>query len=151
VTKKRPRPSGAVPPPKCKAILLCEKTIIEAGTGKVSLIGITDVFWVSTLPEAIQPFSVYLHLTDGIGEYQVSAEFRDLVDDVVIARAAIGTVKWDDRLARVALIMPVPPIEVQHTGTYDLIILADDQEIERRIFMVSIPPETQEDEGRHEP
>jgi hypothetical protein len=49
------KPRGAIPPPKCKAILLCEKTIIEAGTQQVSLIGITDTFMVPGLPGMIQP------------------------------------------------------------------------------------------------
>jgi hypothetical protein len=33
---------GKKPPPKCKAILLCDHTIVEAVSGKVSIIGIFD-------------------------------------------------------------------------------------------------------------
>ena len=35
MAKKKPSGKGDVPPPKCKAILLCARTIIEAGTGKI--------------------------------------------------------------------------------------------------------------------
>jgi hypothetical protein len=33
------------PLPKCKAILLCDRIIEEAGTGQVSLIGILEARW----------------------------------------------------------------------------------------------------------
>jgi hypothetical protein len=144
------KPRGTTPPPRCKAILLCEKAIIEAGTQQVSLIGITDTLMVPGLPGVLQPFSVYLQLTDGIGHYQASVEFRDLAEDIVMARAAVGTVKWDDRLETINLIMPVRPIEVQRTGAYDLVVLADGQEIERRRFTVSVRNDTQEGEGTPE-
>ena len=40
-TQKR---SAGKPPPRCNAILLCDQTIVEAVSGKISLIGIFEVF-----------------------------------------------------------------------------------------------------------
>lgn len=109
---------GATPPPKCKAILLCERTIIEAGTGKVSLIGLFEKFTLSELPGQIVPFTVYLQLTDGIAQhdYEISVELHDLNNDTIIARASGPKVKWGDRLSRINLFMPVKRSEFGTQG-----------------------------------
>jgi hypothetical protein len=60
VAKKKPSRKGNVPPPKCKAILLCERTIIEAGTGKISLIDLFDGFIVPQVPGVTGPFTIYV-------------------------------------------------------------------------------------------
>lgn len=154
MAKKKAKPRGAVPPPNCKAILLCEQTIIEAGTGKVSLIGLFDGFVVPQAPGVIRPFTVYLHLTDGIAghEYEITVEIHDLSNDTVVARATGPKVRWGDRLSRLNLLIPVPPMHVQHAGAYDFVVFANQQEIDRQKFGVTIPapPETQEEEADHE-
>jgi len=144
--KKRPR-KGVVPPPKCKAILLCERTIIEAGSGKVSLIGLFDGFMVSGVPGKTGPFTAYLQLTDGIAghEYEFTVELHDLTNGSVIARARGPKVTWGDRLARLNLFIPVAPLVVQHTGAYDFVVLAGQQEIDRQRFGVTVPPISQEE------
>jgi len=147
--KKGRKSKGAVPPPKCKAILLCDQTIIEAGTGKISVIGIFEGFAVPQTPGVIRPFTVYLHLTDGIAdhEYEISVELHDLKNDNVIARATGPKIRWGDRLSRLNLLIPVPPLKVEHAGVYDLVVLANKQEIDRQQFQVVIPakPETKEE------
>ncbi len=131
---------GATPPPKCKAILLCERTIIEAGTGKVSLIGLFEKFTLSELPGQIVPFTVYLQLTDGIAQhdYEISVELHDLNNDTIIARASGPKVKWGDRLSRINLFMPVKALRVRHAGAYDFVVFADKQEIDRQRFGVDV-------------
>ena len=100
--------NGVPPPPKCKAILLCQRTIIEAGTGQVSLIGLLEEFTLPELPSQIGPFTVYLQLIDGIAhhDYEISVELHDLANDAMIAEQGLK-VKWEDRLYRINLIMPV--------------------------------------------
>lgn len=142
MAKKKPSKKGIIPPPKCKAILLCERTIIEAGTGNVSLIGLFDAFVVRQIPGVTRPFTVYLHLTDGIEdhEYAITVELHDLSNGVIIAKATGPKVKWGDRLSRLNLFIPVPPLRIQHTGTYDFVVLANQQEIDRQKFGVTVPP-----------
>ena len=151
MAKKKPSRKGVVPPPKCKAILLCERTIIEAGTGNVSLIGLFDAFVVRKIPGVTGPFTVYLHLTDGIEghEYGITVELHDLSNGTIIAKAAGPKVKWADRLSRLNLFIPVPPLRVQHTGTYDFVVFANEQEIDRQTFGVAVPPnpDVQEEEN----
>ena len=51
----------------CKALLLCQKTIIEAVTGNVSIIGTFSRFHLPSIPGQTGPFTVFMQLTDGIG------------------------------------------------------------------------------------
>jgi hypothetical protein len=84
---------------------------------------------------------VYVQLSDGIGEYRLSAEFHDLIDGTVVARSELGRIKWEDRPAGVNLIIPVHSMEMGRAGTYDLIVFADDQEIDRQSFTVAVSPD----------
>jgi hypothetical protein len=132
---------GVPPPPKCKAMLLCKRTIIEAGTGKVSIIGIIDKFVLPELPGQVVPFTVYLQLTDGIAQhdYEISVEVRDLANDAIIASASGPKIKWGDRLTRMNLFMPVKTLQsFQHAGAYDFVVFADNQEIDRQKFGVDV-------------
>jgi hypothetical protein len=133
---------GVPPPPKCKALLLCESTIIEAETGKVSLIGLIDKFTLPELPGQVIPFTVYLQLTDGIvqHDYEISVELHDLTTDTILASEG-PKVKWKDRLTRLNLFMPVKSLRVHHAGAYDFVVFADRQEIDRQKFRVAVLPD----------
>jgi hypothetical protein len=133
------KPTGKKPPPKCKAILLCNHTIIEAVTGKVSIIGIFDNFGMPTFPGLTSAFTVYLQLTDGIGKYSISVELHDLVEDTIVGRAAIAEIEFQDRSQKANLMIPVPPLPLTHAGVYDFVVLADGQEIDRQQFSASAP------------
>jgi hypothetical protein len=133
---------GVPPPPKCKAILLCERAIIEAGTGRVHLVGLLEKFILPQLPGQVPPFTAYLQLTDGIvqHEYEISVELHDLSNGTVLATEG-PRVKWKDRLTRLNLIMPVKALRVSHAGAYDFVVFADDQEIDRQKFRVDVLPD----------
>jgi hypothetical protein len=133
---------GGLPPPKCKAILLCERTIIEAETGQVSLIALLEKFMLPEVPGQVAPFTVYLQLTDGIvqHDYEIFVELHDLANDAVLASAG-RKVRWEDRLSRKDLFMPVKVLQVEHAGTYDIVVFADNQEIDRQKFRVDVLPD----------
>lgn len=124
------------PPPKCKAILLCDLKIIEAGTGKVSIIGVFDSFTPRKVPGKIDPFTVFLQLTDGVGEYEVTIEVQDLLEDRVVVRMPAVAVQWRDRLTKMNLYVPVPSLPIEHEGRYDVVAFADGVEIDRQRFLV---------------
>lgn len=125
---------GQKPPPKCKAILLCDHTIVEAVTGKISIIGIFDNWCFPQFPHSTRPFMAFLQLTDGLGAYGVSVNVHDLQADQVIAQARMAEVNFPDRVSKVNIMIPVPPLSLHHAGSYDFVVLADDQEIDRQQF-----------------
>src|SRR5437588_4000407 len=94
--KRSSKGGGRIPPPKCKAILLCDQTILEAGTNKISIIGVFDNFTVAVFPAMGKPFTAFLNLTDGIGTYAVTVEVHDLTQDIILARAVGPEVVFPD-------------------------------------------------------
>ena len=140
---------GRKPPPKCKAILLCDHTIIEAGTGKVSIIGTFDSFFVLTFPGATAPFTAFLQMTDGIGSYVITVEVHDLQQDKILARADGPAIDFPNRSVKMNIGIPVPPLPVNHPGRCDFVVFADGQEIDRQQFEVHQPQPPEPAEGGH--
>ena len=112
-------------------ILLCERTIIEAGTGKVSLISTFERFEIPAFPDVSHPCELFLLLVDGIGRYDLVAEIHDLHDDTIVAQTPPFAVEWPERLDRLTVIIPIAPIPFEHGGQYDIVVLGDGQEIDR--------------------
>jgi len=145
--KSARRIKGVPPPPKCKAILLCDKVIIEHGTKKASIIGIFDQFELPKLPGHTRPCTLFIQLVDGqVGRYELVVEMHDLAEDTIIARAPTLAVQWQERLSRLNVIMPIPPLPLQHAGQYDLVVFANDQEIDRQKFEGKTIPTRHADE-----
>lgn len=122
------------PPPQCKAILLCDQTIVDASTGKISIIGIINEWTFQEFPHQTQPFTCFLELTDGIGDYAISVDVYDLNADQIIAQTHIAIVAFSNPRTKVDLIIPISPLMLQHPGSYDVVVLADGQEIDRQQF-----------------
>ncbi|MEX2287515.1 MAG: hypothetical protein WD648_10535 [Planctomycetaceae bacterium] len=136
------------PPPICKAILLCDSTIVEAGTGKVSIIGVFGQFTVLQLPGRLSPFTVFLQLIEGVGRYDIVVEFQDLRDNMVMARADGLAITFPARLMTMNVILPVPPVPVVHSGEYEIVVFANAQEIDRqRVSVRSIQEMTDANEN----
>lgn len=134
------------PPPKCKAILLCDQAIIEANTGKISVIGIFERFVQHQFPGLTHEVTAFMQLIEGIGRYNLVIEVHDLQQEAVIARSVEFTVEFPDRLARINLVLPVPPLNLQHPGAYDFVLLADGQLVEQQKFEAVSPPDVEPDQ-----
>jgi uncharacterized protein DUF6941 len=135
-TKKR----GRRPSPGCKAIVLCDYAIIEAGSGKVSLVGIFNQFTFATYPAPVPSFWLYVELLQGVRRYNLEVEIRDLTNDAVIARAKGIVAEFKDRMSRAQIMLRVREFVLQHPGIYEIAIIAEGVEIERQQFAAGIPP-----------
>jgi hypothetical protein len=95
-------------------------------SGNVTIINTFNAFGVPQFPGQTGPFLIFLQLTDGIGDYNVDVEFIDLQDDRVIARA-VGPAKieFPNKLARMNVMIPIPPLYVLHDGSYEIRVLAN--------------------------
>lgn len=136
--KKTEKKKGERPPPSCKAIIIAAKTIIEEGTGLISIIGVFDGFTFKEFPGKTREAELYLQLVDGVGEYEITVEVQDLQQNIVIARATGITVGFPERLQRRTLIIPMPLLTLQHPGAYDVVVFANGQEIDRQQFFVKM-------------
>lgn len=134
---KKPKPARRGKPlPPCKAILLCEKIIVEQGTGNISVIGIFTGFMVKSVPTKVGRFFVFMQVIDGIGRYDVSVEVHDLHDQTCIARSSPLAIEFADRPNGGHIVIPVPPLPIKREGAYDVVVMADGQEIQRQKFFV---------------
>ncbi len=132
------------PPPKCKAILLCDQILIDSLTGKLSIIGIFENFFVTAFPAATAPFTAFLQMTDGVGQYNVTVEVYDLQEDAILGAAQGPVIDFAERTVKLNFFIPVPPLPLTHLGRYDFIVMADGQEIDRQQFEAinpGVPPD----------
>ena len=123
------------PDPVCKAILLCQKTIVEVDTGSVSIIGVFDSFWVDDsgttgIAEA------FCQITEAEGRYDLSVEIQDLQHGSVVGEAKGVAIDIPNRLVRANVIFPIPPMRLPHPRVYDFVIFANGSEIDRQQFRV---------------
>jgi hypothetical protein len=124
------------PPPKCKAILLCDQVIVDALTGKLSIIGIFEQFNVASYPVTTAPCTAFLQMTDGIGDYAITLEIHDLTTGTILGRAQGPTIVFPNRHAKVNFFIPIPPMRLPHAGAHDFVVFADGAEIDRQQFNV---------------
>jgi hypothetical protein len=134
----------------CKAILLCDRVIIDSITNNYSVINIFDRFEITGFPGNTRPFVVYLQLTSGIGSYEISIEVQDLRNDTVVARAQGPRIEFPERWFKAHMIAEVSSIRLEHAGMFDLVVLANGQEIDRQQFAALTPNEEPTDEGETE-
>ena len=128
------------PVPRCKALLLCERALRDAGTGQFSLIGIVRQFVVPRLPAQSPPVTAYLQLAEGIGSYAISAAVGDLSTGQALAEGQGASFSFPDRLTVLEILLPLPPLPLRHEGSFDLVVSADGQEVERQKFAVVLSP-----------
>jgi hypothetical protein len=124
------------PDPTCKAILLCQKTIIENGTDSVSLIAIFDGFLVGdelTTP----PAEAFCQITNACGEYHITVRIEDLDQGILLAMGDGGKFTIPDRLTRANIIIPIPAMKFARPGVFDFVVLANGSEIDRQPFRVT--------------
>ena len=67
-------PTSARPHPSLNAMLLCDLTIREHGTGKMSLIGIFENISAARFPVVHRALTVYAKLADAEGDYGIRLE-----------------------------------------------------------------------------
>jgi len=134
MAKKGAKKKRGKPPPKCKAILLCDQVILDAITRKLSVIGIFDAFNVPAFPGMTAQFTAFMQVTDGHGEYRITIEIHDLQADAILGRATGPPINLPDRTAKLNYFIPVPPLPLAHAGRYDFVVFADGQEIDRQQF-----------------
>lgn len=138
--------TGQPPQPTSKALLLCDDTIIEAGTSKISLIGVFRRFVLTHIPGTTRPFYAFIQLTNAQGTYDVVIEVRDLSADEAIAEASGPGIEIESQLHVCNIILPVPRLLIEHAGHYEFIIFANNSEVDRQRFEAIESQEDLEDQ-----
>ena len=61
-------------PPKVAAIVLCDRIITDALTGKESLVGLFKRFVVTDIERPVNPFFIFTRMIEGKGKYAVGVK-----------------------------------------------------------------------------
>lgn len=146
MAKASKKAAGDRPSPKCQALLLCEKAIIDRQRGRPSLIDIIDSIHAPFFPCEYGPLVVFLQVAEGIGHYTIDVEVRDLTTEDVIARLLGTEIQFLDRLERINVIVEIGSIPLNQAGAYDVVVLANGQDLDRQRLMVRLIEE-EDDEG----
>src|SRR5262249_38161551 len=110
----------------------------DAATGKVSIIGLFDRFVQRTFPSVARPFTAFLQMTDGIGEYAVTVEIHDLQKGVVLARVTGLRVQFPERASKINLMIAVVSLPQAPEGSYAFVGLTGEQDIRPQQFAAEL-------------
>ena len=127
-------PNQNPPDPVCKAFLICQKSIVEEGTGSVSLIGLFNGFKVGSSGRTGRA-EVFCCITEAEGKYKITIEIQDLNSGMAVAAAEGPEIEIDSRLKSAQVLFPIPPLPLT-PGAYDLVMFANGSEIDRQKFTV---------------
>jgi len=123
------------PHPSLNAMLLCDLTIREQGTGKVSLIGIFENISSTRFPIVHRALSVYAKLGDAEGEYAIRLELARLDDSRVVAQGALRA-SFADRMTPSELIFALENLGLERPGRYEFRLFANDRFVAGKSFTV---------------
>lgn len=117
-------------------MLLCRR--VDDRRGAYTLHRVGNTFRVSEVPGDLTPFIVFLQVTNGVGDYELSVELLDLSSGESTSIGIVGRASLPDRLTLASIIISVPVLHVENAAKHDLIVLANGQEIDRRELHVEI-------------
>ncbi|HTO12362.1 MAG TPA: hypothetical protein VMQ51_12380 [Candidatus Binatia bacterium] len=123
------------PHPSLNAMLLCDLTIREHGSGKISLIGVFENISAARFPVVHRALSVYAKLTDAEGDYTIRLELLRLDDSHMVAQ---GTLKatFADRMSPGELIFNLENLGLERPGRYEFRLYAEDRFVAGKSFTV---------------
>lgn len=135
--------------PRCKAFLICQSTITEAETNDLSIIRIITNFRFQEFPSETPPFTVYARLVGGFNRYKMVIQVQDLHDGQVVASGG-ALVDFVDRVGTISLMILIESLTLSHAAAYDVVLLADENEIDRQQFTAVLEEESPDEHGGQE-
>src|SRR6266542_496073 len=125
IGETRPAEEGPQPAhPVLNAMLLCDLSIREEGTGKTSLIGVFENITARAFPYRHGALSVYAKITDAQGDYAIVLQLIRLEDLEVIGEGTLSATV-DDRNGVTELIFQLGGLVFEHPGRYEFRLKAN--------------------------
>jgi hypothetical protein len=110
--------------PNAVGMVLCQQTIIEQGTGNVTLVNAFSRLTLATFPTPPQQFTVHTILTDGLGEMTLTVAVADLGTLSTIYRRS-WRATFSDPLQERRLLARVTACSFPTPGRYQVSLLAE--------------------------
>jgi hypothetical protein len=131
----RKTPGGALPPPECKSVLLCERILVDPFTQLYSLVNIFDHVIIYNDPAMVGPYRLFLELTGGSSHYRIAVEMQDLEEGMLLGKEERG-ITLADRGEKWIGVFEVPAFEVRADGSYEIVVLADGEPVGQRAISI---------------
>jgi hypothetical protein len=128
-------PGATSPHPLLHAMLVCDVTIRDAATGKVSLVGIFETIQAFTFPVVHPALCVYVNLTDLLGQYTMRLDLTR-IDDDVSQRLGEMTVTFTDPMQPAEVIFDLRDLVFERPGRYEFRLSANGRYVGGKPFTV---------------
>jgi hypothetical protein len=129
------------------AMLTCDTAITEARTNKKTLVGVFDKIMVQEVPTIFRPFWLYAKLADLRGAHRLRIEIVHLGSEKKIIGVEAETRSPNGSTDTFEFAMPVPPMPIPLTGTYEIQLFSDNIFIGRTV--VTVIKGEKKQEGAH--
>ncbi|MFW5857161.1 MAG: DUF6941 family protein [Planctomycetota bacterium] len=130
--------SERLPLPVASAVLLADQIIVEAGSGKKTLVGVYSNIFAPRTP-FWRHVNLYAELTDAFGTYDLDLTAHHLDGNAVVASTCLEAVEAADRLRPLELVVRLP-VAFPGYGTYELRIAHEGRVFANRTVRVQPPP-----------
>ena len=138
-----------IPPPMLLAALVCDTVIVDAITGKGTVVGIFDMINAPAYPVRHGTLFVFCQLTNGRGRVDVRADIVDLENDERIIENNQVQAEFVDVRQVANVILQFVGLVFPHPGEYRVQIFAGTEFLgERRILckLIAMKPGVEADE-----
>jgi hypothetical protein len=128
--------SQAKPPqPSFNAMLICDQTIREEGTGKVSLIGVFGAIHSNRFPVMHSSLSVYVNLGDAQGTYRLRLDLlrSDTMQKIGSGKAELNVL---DLMLPAEFVFVLQSLVFERPGKYQFDLYANDDYVGSKSFQV---------------
>ena len=112
------------PIPTSQGLLICERVIVEEGTGMPSCVGIFTVLDCDEFPVAAPPFYVFSPLTNSVGRCTIKITVTELEDMNVIVEHQ-SPFQLYDRLQIAFFHLRLTDVEYTAAGRYEYSLYVD--------------------------
>jgi hypothetical protein len=133
--EREPAAAPQPPHPILNAMLLCDLTVREEGTGKYTLVGIFENINARAFPYRHGSLSVYAKITDAQGDYSIGLQFVRLEDLQVIGEGNLSAT-IPDRNAVSELVFQLGGLAFERPGRYEFRLLANGRAVGIKTFNV---------------
>jgi hypothetical protein len=116
-------------------LTVCEKVIVEQGTGNVTLVSAFTKFVVNEFPTPPQKFAVYTALTAGLGDGTIELVVTNLETNEEIHAVQLP-VHFADRLTELRVLFRIASCSFPAAGDYQLTLLIDGEWLAQRRIQV---------------
>ena len=116
-------------------MLICDNAIREAGSNKISLIGIFARIATGVFPAVHPSLCVYANLGDAEGQYRFRLELVHSDSMMVIGRGE-ATGDLPDRMEPSEIIFEMKRLLFDKPGNYEFVLYANNDSVGRKSFKV---------------